>query len=111
MNKQLIDIIEKGKIGINLQHPVRLHDNHAPEVEHARPPRQKRLALHPPDEVVQTPRHVKKDGRTRQEPAVYGRLEEDEEAVRHAEQQFDEDELVEEDAAPHVGYCDGGHDN
>lgn len=52
MYEQGVDVIKKGKVGVYLQHPVRLDDDDAPEIDQAGSSRQERSALHPPDQVV-----------------------------------------------------------
>jgi hypothetical protein len=73
--------VEVGKVGVQLQHPVRLNENNCPNVYQVTSSLQKRTVLHPGNDIVQRPGRYKRDGSRRQIPAPGRGVEEGEEAV------------------------------
>ncbi len=51
--------MEVGKVGVNLQYPVRLNEDDGTDKYETGPSREKWLDLHPGDKVVQAPRDIK----------------------------------------------------
>ncbi len=73
--------IKVGKVCINLEDPIGLDEEDAANVDEIASATQKRLALHPRNDIVERPGCDERDDGCREKPAPYRRVEEDEEAV------------------------------
>lgn len=58
MFKDIVDVMEVGKIGIYLHHPVRLRKDDRADEDPTRIFRKERFDLHPGDDVVQGPGYI-----------------------------------------------------
>ena len=61
MFKDLIDVVEVGKVGVYFDDPVRLYKDDGTNEDPTGISRKERFDLHPRDDVVQGPRHVERD--------------------------------------------------
>lgn len=58
-----VDVVEVGEVGVDLQDPVRLDQQHGGDVEQGDAAREERPVLHPCDDIMQTPGDVEADRR------------------------------------------------
>ena len=79
-----VNVVEVCEIGVYLEDPIGLSKYDCPYIKQGHSTTQKRLILHPRDDIVQTPRHVQSDSGNRKIPAVCWFLCENESAVAHA---------------------------
>lgn len=75
--KHIVDVVEEGKVGVNLEHPIWLGGDERADEEEGPFASEKRLDLHPSDDVVERPADVQEDGCDREIPAVDWRMRED----------------------------------
>lgn len=87
--KDLIDIVEIGEVSIDLQDPIRLHQQHGDDVEPRDPLRQERSILHPRDDFVQAPGDVEAYCCDGEVPAISWFVGEDPCSVPHGEDKLD----------------------
>lgn len=103
--------MEISEVGIYFDDPVWLHEDHGANEYDARWSREKRLDLHPGNDVVEGPGHVEKDCADGQPPRVYWVMKENPEAMPDAEEELEQNELVKYHASSHVGHGNTRHDD
>ena len=73
--------IEKGKIGIDLDDPVRLGRQQGDQIQSRAPGWEKATNLHPCNHIVEGMRNCETHGRDREKPAICRRMEKDERSM------------------------------
>lgn len=89
LEEDVILVVEEGEVGINLYHPVRLHEDDCNDEGQGASFGQERLEFDPGDNVMEREGGVKEDRADRQPPGVVKRhAEEDKEAMPDAQYQL-----------------------
>lgn len=100
--KQIVDVVEIGEIRIHLYHPIWRRQDNSANVEVRNLFGQKRLILHPGNDIVHDPREVQEYRRDAEVPSIDGWGRENERSMGHSENQFDEDKFVQKNSTAHV---------
>jgi hypothetical protein len=80
-----IEVVEVCEIGVDLQHPIPLSQNHSANVDPTGGTAQERLVLHPCNDIMQAPRCDEYRSCRREIPTKDWCVEKDEETIRYRE--------------------------
>ena len=89
MQEDVVDAMEVGEVGIDLNDPVWLDKDDGADVEEADGPGEKGFVLHPRNNVMEGPGHVERNGANGQPPIIDRNVEEDGEALPNAEDELE----------------------